>query len=177
MSLKSQIRAKIAEFDRRSPSVLGETEAEFGSHRGYMAALVDLAADADPPVSSGSTWLIKSHLETGGHLSRSQTARLLAHLDLVTEWDAQLHICQSVRLLTLGLAQAGALAAWVTPLLSHSRPFVRAWSLDAMCRIGAVHAEFRTLAKDALASALDDGSASVRARARRLADDFKELNG
>jgi len=175
MSLKAEIRSKIAEFDRRSPSVLGETEAQFGRERGYLTALIGLAGDQNAPVSSGSTWLIKSHLEAGGSLSPSQVAKLLGQLDLIKEWDAQLHICQSVRLLTIAGAEVALLAIWLTPLMSNSRPFLRAWSLDAVCRLAAEHPLYDDLAQKALAAGLDDGAASVRARARRLQKELHEL--
>lgn len=175
MSLKNRIQANIAAFDRRSPSILGETEAQFGADRGYVPALVGLAGHEDAPVSSGATWLIKAYLEAGGGLTAPQTARLVKELIRVREWDSQLHICQSVRFLTLKTENAAQLVDWLRPLLRHKRPFLRAWSLDALCRVAAEHGSFRGPAKQALEEGLEDRSASVRARSRQIQKELKAL--
>ena len=172
MSLKASIEAKIKDFDRRSPSLLGEAETQFGKQPGYAAALVGLIAHDEAPVSSGATWLIKSFLEAGGSLSRSQRDSLFNQLGQVTAWDAQLHICQSLQFVKITSRQASLSLDWLRPLLSHRRPFLRAWSLDALCRVGASHPRIGRLAQDWLARGLEDGSASVRARSRQLQKEF-----
>ena len=167
--LQERLRLRICEFDRRSPSILGEAEAEFASEQGYLPALVALTADPEAATSSAATWLIKSHLEAGGDLSRGQMQRIVDQLAQVNAWDARLHLCQCIQFLTFTLKQAEVLAGWLAPMLASDRPFLRAWSLDALCRLGAHHKALGPHAHAALSQAREDGSASVRARARRLA--------
>ena len=159
---------RLAEFDGRSLSVLGEIEAQFGVHDGYLDDLIALAGDRNGAVSGGSTWLLKAYLERGGESSQSQTAEFAKQLSGITEWSAQLHVCQSVQYLRLDLGAAEILAVWLAPLLTHGRPFVRAWSLDALWRTARQHSAFSRQADAALAAAMLDPAASVRARARNL---------
>ena len=168
-SSRARVRDRLAAYDGQATTLLTEAAAEFGRQPGYLDDLIALAGDAEPVVSDGSTWLIKHHLEAGDALSAGQTTALLAQAERITGWTAMLHLCQSVRRLTIAEAEVEALVDWLRPLLSHPRPFLRAWSLDALCAVGEQWPRFAQQAWDALASASDDHAESVRARARNLA--------
>lgn len=166
-----RLRAALSAFDGRAMTMLGEAEAALGGEPGYADAVVALVADAAPMVASAATWLLKSHLEKGGALTVEQTGALVAALPDESQgvhWSTALHLAQSVRFLDLAAAGAARMRAWLTPLLTHSRPFVRAWSLDALAHLASHHAEHRAVFGEALKAAGDDPAASVRARARRL---------
>ena len=92
----------------------------------------------------------------------------MACLKTVTAWEAQLHLCQIARHLTVSAKDAGRFATWLEGLLAHKRPFLRAWSLDALCRMALQHERYRTRALQALDAASRDSAASVAARVRRL---------
>ncbi|MEM8697384.1 MAG: hypothetical protein AAGE05_15285 [Pseudomonadota bacterium] len=162
------LRAKIAAFDGRAVSILGEIEAAESDMAGYMDALITLAADDGPNIAAGATWLVKSALERGRRLSAAQVSALAARLDGIAAWDAQLHICQSIRHLEIDAAAADGFVGWLRPLTRHDRPFLRAWSLDALCHVAAVSGAHAQAAQRSLAVALADSAASVRARARAL---------
>lgn len=149
--------------------MLGEAEAEFASCRGYIDALVALSGDQHEHVSVGATWLTRAVLEGGRTLSPAQFERLLDQLPNVTAWAAQLHLCQSVRKLEIPATKAQKLAEWLSPLLQHERPFVRAWSVDALAHVARVCPDYVDAFEGALARALEDDAASVRARARQIA--------
>ncbi|MDJ0952003.1 MAG: hypothetical protein QNJ94_24085 [Alphaproteobacteria bacterium] len=163
------LRERLADYDGRATTLLTEAAAAFGGRPGYLDDLIALAGDAEQFVSDGSTWLIKHHLEKGRALSAAQTSALLAQAGRITGWTAMLHLCQSVRHLIIAEADADALVRWLRPLLAHDRPFLRAWSLDALCSVGEQWPRIATEARDALARASEDRAASVRARARNLA--------
>lgn len=162
------LRAALAEFDRKSPSPLSEAAKAHNRKADYQDALIALAADGDPAVSSGATWLIRNGLEEGGALARPRVNALVKNLPAISQWDAQLHVAQTIRLLDLNMTQANAVADWLLPLLAHKRPFLRAWSLDAICHLARKHENLKKQAEHALAAAHQDGAASVRARARNL---------
>lgn len=169
--LAGRLRAALCAFDGRAVSLLGEAEAAMGGEPGYADALVALIADDAPMVGSATSWLLKSHLERGGALSAEQTGALLVVLPDEAQgahWSSALHLAQCVRFLDLGAVEAARLRAWLSPLLTHSRPFVRAWSLDALAHLARHHAPHRAAFADALEAAGHDPAASVRARARRL---------
>ena len=162
------LRDQLAAFDRKSPSVLTEAAAIYGSDKTYFDRLADLSADEDDAVSSGATWLIKHHAENGEALAPDQCVTLADHLDRITAWDAQLHICQSARLLPYPDKVTDRLLTFARPLLAHRRPFLRAWSLDLLCHLAERNHGIGSEAETALAHAEKDPAASVRARARNL---------
>ena len=65
-----ELRDHISAFDGRALTILGEAEARFRDRPDYLESLVALAGDDSEAVSSGATWLIKAHLESGGKLGR-----------------------------------------------------------------------------------------------------------
>lgn len=173
-NIKDDLRAALTPFDGRATSLLGEAEAAFSGQAGYIEALIALIGDAEPYVSSGATWLLKNYFEQGGALSAEQTQTLIAALPSGDDahWSTQLHLCQSMRYLDLSRNGSDALWvsdlwAWVEPLLTHKRSFLRAWSLDALAHLARAHQAYQAAFEQALQRASEDEAASVRARARK----------
>ena len=162
-----RLRDALGNFDGKAVSILSEIRAGFGHRKTFVAELLSFAADDEGAVSDGATWLIKNLLDEGTRLTPSQTEDLIGRLDAITTWQAQLHICQSVGHLDVPTRQTGAFADWLTPLLRSDRPFLRAWSMDALQHLAARNADLKTRAATALNAAEKDSKASVRARARR----------
>ena len=165
---KESLKTRLMAFDGRGLSVLGEIEAACMYHPGYCDVLIELTGDTEGSVSSGATWLIKSNLDRGEALSVEQTKALISQLATVREWPAQLHVCQSIGRLAIDAADTALAVSWLKPLLSHTRPFLRAWSLDALCHIARSSPVYAECAKTALDDAANDSAASVRARARNI---------
>ena len=161
------LEAALKSYDGKATGILSEIRASFGGRPAFLAELVRLAAHDDAPVSDGATWLIKNLLEDGVRLTRSQTEDLVGRLKAMSSWQAQLHICQSVRYLEASAPLADACADWLTPLLQSDRPFLRAWSMDALHHLAVRSANLAGRAEAALDAAEQDPAASVRARARR----------
>ncbi len=153
-------------FDGKATSMLSEIRAAFGDRAAFPSDLVQLAVHGAPQVSDGATWLIKDLLDDGVRLTRSQTEDLVGHLGAISSWQAQLHICQSVRHLETSAELTDACAAWLTPLLNCDRPFLRAWSMDALQHLASRNKDLDGRATAALGAAAEDPAASVRARAR-----------
>ncbi len=162
------LQHRLAEYDGKSAGFLEETAHQFAHDLHYIETLVALAAAPIVVVSDGATWLIKHHVDRGGTLSGTQTSALIRNISKITSWAAILHVCQTVRHLSIANTDAKSLVTWLTPLLSHKRPFIRAWSLDALCAVADHDAKFREIADRALKTATQDIAASVRARARNL---------
>ena len=163
----SRLEEALARYDGKATGVLAEIGATFGSQETFLSELVGLAAHEEAAISDGATWLIKAQLDDGARLTSSETEALLGHLDAIASWQAQLHICQSVRHLEIPGHLTNACADWLTALLVHSRPFLRAWSMDALQHLAQRDAELVPRAETALAAAEQDPAASVRARARQ----------
>lgn len=91
---------------------------------------------------------------------------IVARLDAVPTWQAALHLCQTAQFLDFTPDQARQFAGWAARFLGHERPFLRAWSMDALHYAAAQAPELALLAERALSAAEKDKAASVRARAR-----------
>ena len=162
------LRAGLAEYDGRSPTILSELAVRHRGHPHFHDDLATLASDEDRFVSEGATWIINAELKDGATLSPEQVARLLNGLDRVTAWQAQLHVCQFAGLLEVPEALKAPFSAWLHDRLDAERPFLRAWALDALCHLLGPSAE-----TDALLRRMEtDKAASVRARLRNLKRQF-----
>ncbi len=157
----------LRRYDGKTTDILAEIRARFGDRPTFLSELVRLAAHEDAAISDGATWLIKASLDDGTRLTSSDTEALLNHLDKITSWQAQLHICQSARHLDVPTRLANSCADWFAALLTRDRPFLRAWSMDALQELAQRNAELADRAETALAAAEQDTAASVRARTRR----------
>jgi hypothetical protein len=158
----------LSEYDGKATTYLGEAEAQCSQQEGYLDALIELLAMREGHVANGASWLIRSALEQELELAEGQVRALIAQLSSIEDWAAQLHICQLVRHLTIPASDAGTLAGWLSKLLEHKRPFLRAWSLDALGALATQHAEYSAIFNTALKVAHEDDAASVRARTRQL---------
>ena len=156
----------LSAYDGKAVTLLGEAEARHGTAAGYLGELAVLSASDLPQVSDGATWLLKAALEEGRVLSEAETRTLISGLARITHWPAQLHICQFLERVEVPADAAAPVADWLAGLLAHKRPFLRAWSMSALCALAAQHGAFKSQAEAALAAAETDQAASVRARAR-----------
>ena len=163
-----ELRNALAEFDGRALTIVSEAGAKFSDREDYLDSLVTLCCEGGKGTSVGATWLLKSYLDGGGELPADQISRWISQIEEMQNWMAQLLLCQSIQYLTVCSKDADRLVKWLQPLLNHKRPFLRAWSLDALFRISVQYPELDDMVKLTLHSGLEDPAASVRARARNL---------
>ncbi len=166
--IADQLRNALLEFDGRATTILGEAQARFRDAPGYVDALIALMPSDEGHVSAGATWLLKSAFEAKLELCAEQMQAYCEMVPEVTQWAAQLHTCQSIQYLTVPAAARPSILAWLQPLLQSERPFLRAWSLDALAHIAAGNADDADMLRSRLAAGLADDAASVRARARQI---------
>lgn len=163
------LREELAEYDGRSPTILSEISVRHRDKAGFQSDLVDLVLDEVPTIAEGATWMLKADLEQGCVLSPQDIERLASQVSGVKTWQTQLHICQSIRYLKVPKQVEQNIENWLTKLLDTRRPFLRAWSVDAYCRLlgGNSHKT-----KSLLERMEKDEAASVRARVRNLKHEF-----
>ena len=162
----SGLEEALKSFDGKATTILSEIRVAFDGRETFLSDLVLLSGHADARVSEGATWLMKDLLEDGICPTPSQTEDLIGRLAGISSWQAQLHICQSIRHIETPAHLAGVCADWLMPLLQSNRPFLRAWSMDALQHLALQNAELAKRADTALSDAEKDPAASVRARAR-----------
>lgn len=171
VSQLTSLRLALLEFDGRALTILGEAAARFKNQKNFFRNLVVLSSDTDKNVSSGAIWILKSRFEAGERLSTRNTRLLFSNIGKIHNWMAQLLICQSAVYLKPDPQSAEQFVVWLVERIDHDRPFIRAWSLDALCRVAAQYPEHAIIAKHALENAANDPAGSVKARVRNINSD------
>lgn len=164
----SELLQILRAYDGKAVSILSEARARFGGDADFLARLAALIGSEERFVSDGATWLIKNCAENGITPGPPEIATILARLDAVPTWQAALHLCQTAEFFAFTPDQAQRFADWAAQFLDHERPFLRAWSMDALHHAATHVPDLAPLVETALCRAENDGSASVRARARKI---------
>lgn len=164
MTRLTDLRAALLRYDGKDTSTLSSLNRDLRDLPDFVDRLAALADDPIGTVAAGATWLMRAELADGARLSASGTAELVGRLDAVTDWQARLHICQSIPNLDLPDEAREACASWLRSQLDSPRPFLRAWAGDALCNLLGPGPE----TSDVLDRLAGDPAASVRARARRI---------
>jgi len=163
------LASRLEAFDGRAITLLSQAQAAHRGDAGFLEELVRLSCSGEGHVGVGASWILKDELEAGARLSGGDAARLVAGLEKVGAWQAQLHLCQCLEYVEFCAEQAVAVSDWARKFQGHERPFLRAWSLHLRIVLAR---RFSSLAADAavaLAVGAADDAGSVRARMRRLA--------
>lgn len=168
MTLISDLRAKLGDYDGKAISILSEADAQFRDQPSYFDSLISLCADEDPLIAQGASWIIKNRLDEGLPLTPKESESYIINLSAHQDWQTQLHLCQSIKHLTIPAKIAEHLLRILIVLRHHKRPFVRAWSLDALVHLSKQHPTYTDRVQAEFRQAQDDPAASVKARARNL---------
>ncbi|MEM1103872.1 MAG: hypothetical protein AAGH48_07170 [Pseudomonadota bacterium] len=163
----SDLKQALRAYNGKAVSILSEARVRFGEGDDVLLELAPLIASQDGYISDGATWLLKAYAEDGVAIAPNARAAILKNLGGVASWQAALHLCQTAKFLGFTPAQARAFADWAAAFIDHDRPFLRAWSIDALQHMAALSPNIAPLAEKALKQARDDKAASVRARARK----------
>jgi hypothetical protein len=162
----SGLLQSLRAYDGKAISILSEARAQLGDDGNLLKKLVTFVDSQEGSVAEGATWLIKNCAESGVVPSPSEVAAVVSRLDAVPTWQAALHVCQTAQFLEFTPDQARQFAQWAARFLAHERPFLRAWSMDALQHTAVQASDLAPLAERALSNAEKDKAASVRARAR-----------
>ncbi len=164
----SDLLRALRAFDGKAVSTLSEARKCFGGRADFLGELAALVGSPEGSVSDGATWLIKDCAESGVVPGPPEVAAIVARLDAVSTWPAALHLCQTAEFLAFTPDQARRFAEWATPYRDHDRPFLRAWSMNALQHAARIAPDLASVAEATLVQAEKDSSASVRARARKV---------
>ncbi len=163
---------RVLEFDGKTTGSLEAACRSAGKDFASFDRLLDLAEGADTRLQIAATWAIRKLLELGAAMSGEQLKRFPGTAAAQTAWEAQLHIAQSLQFLDDADPGAQGFAKTILPWCAAKRPFLRAWAIDAYCRLAQHDAELRETALELLAQGEQDPAASVRARMRNLRKDL-----
>lgn len=74
----------------------------------------------------GATWLLKAWLEAGNELEQLQVERIYGSLDQLKNWEAKLHVLQSIPFMPISSTASSNLYAFLRVTLTDPNKFVRA---------------------------------------------------
>lgn len=167
-ALENAVPERVLEFDGKTTGSLEAACKAAGPDFTGFARLLELAASEDSRLQIAATWAIRKLLELGAEITAEQSATFIETAAVQIAWEARLHIVQSVQFIRNEDFDTRKLAEIITPWHLAKRPFLRAWTLDALCRLAQRDPSLKDSAAALLAKADDDPAASVRARVRNL---------
>ena len=128
--------------------------------------------ESDAKTHLPGTWVLKHLVESQKDLTIEQANRLLKTLDFLTSWQAKLHVLQlSSNSKTLKPETVANLARGC---LSEKNKFLKAWAVYISV-LGFADND-PELAEQVLNAGLQSDSGSVRARARKAAEQLAKQN-
>lgn len=144
---------------------------EYEGDAEFMARLLQCARD--PELESASTWLMLNFLRKSGACNVEQSSELISLLPAVKEWQARLHVLQSISELQIPLSLKDDLYDWLLRLIQDKNNFIRAWTYNGLFRLATQHQEYFQEVDGLMRRALKFEKPSVTARIRNL---LKELD-
>lgn len=181
---RGSLERRLAGYDGKKTELLETIVAEIQSdlksglhsdRKGPLAPgpevqgeLLALVASRASSTAIGATWLLKALLEEGLELEPTQIAQLARCLDRLTDDWARLHICQSMRFLSVPGRNARPFARFLETASQSQQKFLRAWAMDGLWRLANQHERFLPRAIELVELGSHDAAPSVRARARKI---------
>lgn len=163
--LLAALNQHVANWRGRSTNPLTVLFDQFSNTPDFVSTL--LLWGLKPSRSSGTTWLLKRHLETGATLTRAQTKTVLTKAPDLSDWPSKLHLLQMLPYLDLSIANRAQTTRWLDDCLEHENKMVRAWAYHGHYEMARQYPELQNRTIDLLAGARDTEAPSVRARVRR----------
>lgn len=121
-----------------------------------------------PVLQSGVTWLLKKHLINKQKLDANQTSRIFKAAPKLQDWQARLHLLQSISYLVIGEKQKSTVECFLRDCLQDPNKFVRAWAYSGFYELALQYSEYRRETLHFMQLASTDEPASVHARIRQI---------
>ena len=121
---------------------------------------------ADPDLGPKASWIILHIAKSSpGCIKAEDLSAIIGLAGRASDWSTKLHIAQLFDIACLLPRQRQQARKLVRDWAQDPKPFVRAWSLNALAKF----ARTRDERDEAVALALGDSAASVRARGKAMA--------
>lgn len=122
----------------------------------------------NPACTIGASWLVKHHLESNKSLSENERTVVYQLLPALEEWQARLHVLQSIPLMPIPESCWQALEIFLRQSLNDPNKFVRAWTYNGLHELARFNDALREEVDAILEMGLRDEPASVKARIRNI---------
>lgn len=160
------LREKLSDWDGKTVSYLSDLFNAERPNPNFVDQLLELLSE--DKLQSAVTWLLKYALENAVTLEAAQAYELLSKVDILTTWQAKLHLLQMMPLLHLPENLKYHLAGFCRSSTEDENKFVRAWGYNGLYELATIYSEFRDGLEIVFASAMETEPASVKARLRNI---------
>jgi len=164
-----QLRSILENFDGKEIASLQVLKSGWTLDSRTLEALLTIMENEDDRQQIGASWIVLNYPELHSYFGEPERARLMEILASQVHWQVTLHILQFLPFLNLSCAEYREAHPILIELADHQRPFVRAWSYNALYLAADKNEELRPSVSPLLRAALNDEKASVRARIRNAA--------
>lgn len=161
------LHAALSLYDGRHTDLLERIAADHTGEPGWIDALLDAAEPPEGTARSGAIWLLRHARRRHQDLTPDQARRIIALLAQDRHWEQTLNLLQILDTMPIPAESVPRLLRFLDAAAAHERPFVRAWAISALIKIGGDLSEHRRRIADLADRAESQGPASVRARIRR----------
>lgn len=132
-----------------------------------LPELLDLAAEEEPALQIGATWVIKHLAERGSAPSGRLAGKAIDLLGRLEATDAVLHLLQTLPHMEIPADRREGLRRDLDRLIESRHAFVRAWGYNGLGLLAAGDPGIRSEVEALFEEAAEWETAAVRARIRR----------
>lgn len=140
--------------------------SQHAAHPDFVDVLLHSCLDSTD-LQAPSTWLLKRYLESKYTLAPAQVTRFCSAVPHLDSWETRLHALQILPRLPLSPEDVAFVIEFVRGQCASPRSFVQAWAVFAMAFLAKTDHNLVQEAVFYAREALENGSASVRVRARK----------
>ena len=170
--MSKTLTRRLQAINAKDPKQLAQVRDEFSAETAPVDEAIKLASDSEDALSIGATWLLRAWLDKGAETTTAQSSTLSRLLPSIQNHHSIQHVCQCIGSLRIPRGQTTErFADFLRNGTQSERPFARAWATDGLVRLAQQHPSYLDDAQAAVAHALEDPKASVRARAKHLVDE------
>lgn len=160
------LEKELEHWDGKAADDLARIYTRHHSTDTFMDDVIQLTCSGKQ--TSGATWLLKHHLESGGTLPQQAIQKIIQALSQLEDWQARLHILQCLPDMPITAENLKLVELFIRKGLSDNNKFVRAWSYNGFYLLAQQYPQFQAEASALFEMALKDEPASVKARVRNI---------
>ena len=157
---------EIFDWDVKSVADIRRTFQSYSGTPEFIQTVVKNLRNGEG--QNGAGWLLKSWFESGETVDAEQTSKIIAAFHSTESWETRLHMLQCLPYLTIPHNRKFAVEDFVRDSLKEKNKFVRAWAYNGLYELAKQHPEYQAEATALFEVAIQQESASVKARIRNI---------
>ena len=161
-----ELEQEITIWDGKSADDIKEIYLRHAPTPSFIPELTQLMAQESTQV--GATWLLKRHLEDKQTLTQADINAVYQHLPLLVDWEAKLHVLQSIPFMPIPLSEANQVYSFLQACVADQNKFVRAWAYNGFYELARQHLDYQVETRQLFETAVKDEAPSVKARIRHI---------